>query len=216
MLPFTHEQFVDVFAAYNVAVWPMQIVAYLLAAFMLALLLRRKPSAHRLIGAGLGIMWLWTGIGYHWLFFTGINNAAWLFGALFIAQGLLLIFITVVQGRVIFASSNSPSAYLGWGFVAYATVIYPFLGLMTGHGYPGMPMFGITPCPVTIFTFGMLLLTGSSVPRWLLLIPLVWSLIGGSAAFLLRVPQDWFLLFSGLAILPIILRDRRRHLPQAA
>jgi hypothetical protein len=34
--------------------------------------------------------------------------------------------------------------------------------------------------------------------RWLTLaIPVLWSLLGGSAAFLLDVPQDWFLLFSG-------------------
>lgn len=44
MLPFTHEEFLGVFAAYNMAVAPMQIVAYLLAAFMLALLLTGKPS----------------------------------------------------------------------------------------------------------------------------------------------------------------------------
>ena len=29
--------------------------------------------------------------------------------------------------------------------------------------------------------------------RWLLAIPFIWSLIGGSAAFLLDVPQDWVL-----------------------
>ena len=73
-----------------------------------------------------------------------------------------------------------------------------------------MPMFGITPCPVTIFTFGLFLLASSAVPRSLMVIPVVWSLIGGSAALLLHVPQDWFLLFSGIAIVPIILRERRQ------
>lgn len=42
---------------------------------------------------------------------------------------------------------------------------------------------------------------------WLLVIP--WSLIGGSAAVLLHVPQDWLLLVSGLIAVPlIIVRDR--------
>jgi len=36
----------------------------------------------------------------------------------------------------------------------------------------------------------------------------VWSLIGGSAAFLLGIPQDWFLLFSGISVVLILLRDR--------
>ena len=71
-------------------------------------------------------------------------------------------------------------------------------------------MFGVTPCPVTIFTFGMLLLTVRPVPRWLFVIPFIWSLIGGSAAILLQVPQDWLLLASGFIALPLmVLRDRQ-------
>ena len=73
-----------------------------------------------------------------------------------------------------------------------------------------LPMFGVTPCPVTIFTFGMLLLTRQPVPRLLLAIPGLWSLVGGSAAMLLRVPQDWLLLVSGaIAVALLIRRDRR-------
>jgi hypothetical protein len=78
--------------------------------------------------------------------------------------------------------------------------------------------FGVTPCPVTIFTFGILLLTTQRVPRWLLVIPFVWSMIGGSAAILLGVMQDWLLLVSGfIAISLIVLRDRGMvHLRRAA
>ena len=45
--------------------------------------------------------------------------------------------------------------------------------------------------------------------RSLLVIPVVWSLVGGSAAFLLDMPQDWPLLASGLAIL--LIRTRIAH-----
>jgi len=73
-----------------------------------------------------------------------------------------------------------------------------------------MQMFGVTPCPVAIFTFGLFLLTVRPVPRWLLVIPFVWSLIGGSAAILLQVPQDWLLLVSGWITVPLtIVRDRQ-------
>jgi hypothetical protein len=83
-------------------------------------------------------------------------------------------------------------------------------GMATGHNYPAVPIFGVTPCPVTIFTFGMLLLTIGPVPRWLLVIPVIWSLIGGSAAILLAVPQDWLLLVSGFVAVPLIaVRDYR-------
>jgi hypothetical protein len=85
----------------------------------------------------------------------------------------------------------------------------------TGSGYPAMPMFGIAPCPVTIFTFGVLMLARGHVQLWLLAVPVTWSLIGGTAAFLLRVPQDGFLLVSGLVSVPaLLMRERaRRTLP---
>ena len=35
--------------------------------------------------------WLWAGLVYHAWFFTAINPAAWLFAALFVAQGVLFI-----------------------------------------------------------------------------------------------------------------------------
>jgi len=55
----------------------------------------------------------------------------------------------------------------------------------------------------------MFLLTIKPISRWLLVVPFCWSLIGGSAAVLLHVPQDWLLLASGLIAVPfIIVKDR--------
>jgi uncharacterized membrane protein YphA (DoxX/SURF4 family) len=60
---------------------------------------------------------------------------------------------------------------------------------------------------VTIFTFGVLLLTTDRIPRWLLIIPVIWSFVGGSAAFLLGVAPDWLLLVSG--VMTIVLLNTR-------
>ena len=94
--------------------------------------------------------------------------------------------------------------------MVYAAAIYPLFGLEMGQLPNQLPMFGVTPCPVTIFSFGMLLLTRAPVSRWLLVIPFLWSLVGGSAAIFLRVPQDWALLMAGIVSLALlIVRDRR-------
>ena len=78
MLPFTHAQFLEVFATYNEAVWPSQIAAYVVAVAMVGSLAIVNPKlGGRIISAGLGLMWLWTGIAYHLLQFTAINKAAW-------------------------------------------------------------------------------------------------------------------------------------------
>jgi hypothetical protein len=66
------------------------------------------------------------------------------------------------------------------------------------------------PCPTTIFTFGLLLWTERAVPKYLLVIPLLWTVIGSSAAWLLGFWEDLGLLVAGiLSGGMIVYRDRR-------
>jgi hypothetical protein len=215
MLPFSRAQFLAVFAEYNAGVWPAQWLAYAIGVAMLLMLLRRAPARQPVIAAGLALMWGWSGIAYHWLHFAAINQAALAFGALFVLQAGLLVY-AAARGRLTFGLPRDAAAMLGWSLVAYATVLYPLVGLWAGDRYPEIPLFGITPCPVTIFTFGLLLLTTSPVPRWLLVIPFIWSLIGGSATLLLGVPQDWPLLFSGVATVSLLVFLDRHGSPALA
>lgn len=215
MLPFTREQFVDVFARYNGVVWPAQVVAYLIGLALVVALTQAGRGSERGseravdggIGAGLALMWAWTGVAYHGLFFAAINKAAPAFAALFVAQGLLFAH-AAWHGHLHFAPAHGAAGWLGWALIAYAALLYPLIGMVAGHGYPQMPMFGITPCPVTLFTFGVLLLAKPPLPRSLLVIPFLWSLVGGSAAFLLAVPQDWPLLASSFIAVYLFVRGR--------
>jgi len=218
MLPFSREQFLAVFVTYNEAVWPAQVLAYLLGLLMVALIIWPSAQRSRVVAAGLSAMWLWTAAAYHGTHFTTISAGAWGFAALFLVQGLLFIEAGVLRGRIAFGRAKGWTGWMGWVLVAYASIVYPLLGQMLGHGYPEMPMFGITPCPVTLFTFGLFLLTTEPIPRRLLVIPVVWSLIGGQAAFLLGMTQDWLLLFSGATVIPLLRRDavRRRVKPHEA
>ena len=207
MLPFTRDQFLANLVAYNEAIWPAQPAAFAMAIFAMILLFWRPAMADRLIAGILATMWVWTGIAYHWLHFIEINRAALIFGALFVAQGALLAYVGVVRNHLRFDLGSGLAASVGMAFLAYALIFYPLLGILTGHAYPEMPVFGVTPCPVTIFTFGLFLLAGPTLTRWLLAIPLIWSLIGGSAAFLLGVPQNSLLLVSGVIAVPLVVAN---------
>jgi hypothetical protein len=64
------------------------------------------------------------------------------------------------------------------------------VGALAGHTFPNAPTFGL-PCPTTLFTFGLLLLAAPGLHRALVIGPLAWALVGGTAAFALGVPQDY-------------------------
>ena len=203
MLPFTREAFFAVFADYNAAIWPAQIGAYLIAAAAIALVFVRPGRRADLVMAGvLAVMWAWTGIGYHGLYFAVINPAAYVFGAGFVVEALVILYCGW-SGRLAFAPRQGWRTALGLVLVAYASVLYPALGIALGEEWPALPMFGVTPCPLTIFTFGAFLLARRPFPWVVLVVPLVWSVVGGSAALLLGVPQDWALLGSGVLMLMI-------------
>lgn len=174
-------------------------MAYLVGAAALVFALRGGRLADRVVAAALAAMWLWTGAAYHLLHFAAVNPAAGLFGIAFLLQGLLFLG-AAVSGRPLAFKAIRGGWRCGFGLflVAYAAVLYPLLGRLAGHRWPEVPSFGVTPCPVTIFTFGVLLLSAARVPVWLLVVPALWSVIGGSAAVLLAVPQDWMLLLGGL------------------
>jgi hypothetical protein len=194
---FTIEQFLDVFQRYNEAIWPLQIVAYALGLLLVALAVRGGATAGRVIAGVLGVTWIWMGAAYHWTFFTDINRAAWLFGALMIGQGVLLLVLGSWKGRLQFERGVGWMGWIGLGMVAFAMLAYPLIGAALGHGYPRAPMFGVAPCPTTIFTFGLFMLAArrSLALVWL---PLLWATIGLFAALKLGVREDLGLFVSAV------------------
>ena len=200
MLPFSREQFMSVFVIYNQAIWPAQIVAEVLGLAIIYAIWRQIRWSGNLAYLALAVMWLWTGLSYHFAFFSGINSAAFIFAAFFVLQGLLFLLAAALNDPQ-FGKVPPIRACAGGFLIFYAILLYPLIGVLLGHSLVELPSFGVTPCPLTIFSFGVLLLAKQRVPIWLLTIPLLWSVVGGSAALLLSVPQDWMLLASGIASL---------------
>ena len=95
-------------------------------------------------------MWRWTGFGYFGPSFSAINKAAYLFAALFVVQGCCLIYAVVYRYQIRFGLRPDLAAGAGVSFVVYAAIVYPFIGVATGHRYPELAMFDVMPCPVTI------------------------------------------------------------------
>lgn len=203
-IPFTVNDFLRVFEVYNLSVFPMQIIAYILGVLMVIVTFTDTRGSSKLVSGGLAFFWLWNGVMYHILNFSSINKLAYLFGALFVIQGLLLFVLGVVKNEISFRFRPTFAGIIGSLFIVYAMLIYPILGYLFGHAYPQSPVFGVAPCPTTIFTFG-LFLWSVRLPKKVLWIPLVWSLVGFMAALSLGIKEDIGLLISGMVAVVIVL-----------
>ena len=196
-LPFTLEQFLEVFRQYNIAVWPMQIIILLLAFIAVYFSIRKTSYSDKLITLILSFFWLWMGIVYHLIYFSGINKAAIIFGSLFIIQSLLFFYYGFIKKGLSFKFKANKFGITGMILLSFALFIYPLVGYWLGHVYPASPTFGL-PCPTTIFTFGILLFSSKRLSMVILFIPFLWSLIGFSAALKLGMKEDISLLFASV------------------
>jgi len=124
-LRFTTEQFLSVFKKYNLSVWPMQVVLVLHAILAIILSIRRINRSDEIISIILGFFWLGIGIVYHIIFFTSINKAAYFFGALYIIQGLLFLYVGGLKSKLSFKFHPNSYGIVGSLFILYALIIYP-------------------------------------------------------------------------------------------
>lgn len=207
-LPFNTEQFLEVFNRYNNGVFPAQIIFYLLSFLALFLTVRNYRFSSLYINSFLAAAWLWMGAVYHIGYFASINKAANLFGIVFILQSIVFVYYGVIKNDMRYANRGGVQGAAAWIIAAYGLIIYPVLGYLSGHHYPFAPVLS-APCPTTIFTLGMLLLTEKR-PSWVVyVIPLLWSVIAFMAALKLSITEDFGLLISGIITLSVLLYQGR-------
>ena len=208
-LPFTLEQFLDIFRQYNISVWPVQVFLVVLALVATYFLIFRKSYSDKIIVFVLAFLWLWMGIVYHLIYFSSINKAAIVFGSLFIFQGLLLFYFGIMKDKLKFQFRLNRYGITGMALIMFTLIVYPLLGYWLGHVYPESPTFGL-PCPTTIFTFGIFLFSSSRIPFIVIIIPAIWSIIGFSAAISLGMKEDTGLLIAGLICTIMTIHKNKR------
>ena len=207
-MPFTIEEFFKVFKDYNISVFPIQIFLNILALAIIILAIIKKMHSDKLISISLGFLWIWVGVVYHLIFFSRINPAANIFALIFVLQGIIFIYLGAIKERLSFGFRKDWIGIVGLILIIYSLIIYPILGYFFGHIYPNSPTFGL-PCPTTIFTFGILIWSVKKVPIIIFIIPLLWSIIGSTAAINFNVYEDFGLIILGLLGLVCIMISNR-------
>ncbi|WP_276502716.1 DUF6064 family protein [Terrimonas pollutisoli] len=181
----------------------------MLALATVYLIFKKNYQSDKFISAFLSFLWLWMGTVYHFIFFLSINKGSYLFGVLFIIEGVLLFYAGYIKQRLSYSFRSDLYGITGMLMILFSLVIYPVIAYFLHHTYPSSPTFGL-PCPTTIFTFGLLLQNQRKTPFSILIIPLLWSLIGSTAVFLLGVAEDISLLISAsITTLLVFLKNRK-------
>ncbi len=212
------EDFFSILQSYNEMFLPFTILTFLLGLLAVYLVSRKTSQSSKFVSFILGFLWLWAGVVFHTLIFGTIDveflgmamPGMWYFsGALFIIQTLLFITYGLVKDALSFSLNISLCSVVGAIFVVYSMVIYPLIGFLTGCSYPRHPVFGSAPCPVAIFTWGLLLWTDKKVPLLLAIIPFIWGIMGVMPVLELGVYADIGLILSGIVGFPLIVLHNR-------
>ncbi|MBD3335706.1 MAG: hypothetical protein GF355_09340 [Candidatus Eisenbacteria bacterium] len=163
---------------------------------------RCKDRAGLYVALLLAVHWLWYGGVYHLGYFRSVNPAATIFGIFFVLKGGLFLWLAASR-RLTFKSSSSIWSWIGTGLVVYV-LAYPFLGHLAELRYLRLPTFGV-PCPAAILTAGVLLIVPRRAARWSSIITILWTAIGGSAAFVLGICAHLALPLAGILLLVYVL-----------
>jgi hypothetical protein len=192
----TYDQILSTFEAYNLQVWPMQAVAYLLGIVALFFAVKRTQGSGRITTGILSSLWLWTGIVFCLLYFGPVFAPGYGMGVLMIIQGAVF-FAGALRPRLSFRFKLGVHSIIGILFIAYAMIGYPVVGHFVGHDYPRTLPFGLVPCPTTVFTFGLFMFSDKRLPIHFLVIPILFT-IGAVMPVLRGILEDVGLIVAGV------------------
>ena len=212
-MPFSVEDFFAVFAAYNAAIWPLRIVAWVGGLVVDVMLLRPSRTADAFIFLICSARGVTRGIGQRLTLFAAVDPAAGWFAALFVLQAVLRVAAPFLLRNDVVSGETVPGpTWVAGALILFALALYPLIGVFFGHRDTAGPVFGVAPCPTAIFTIGVLPIGDRKRMRWLLILPAV-----RSAAILLSVPQDCGFIAAGPVVVGVALalagHRRRRGKP---
>ena len=201
------EEFYDLVVSYNEMYLIVIILTFILAIVALLMVFRKNVYSSRFISLTLTILWFWIGIVFGILVFgpfptvlAGLEmTGSWyLFGSIFVIHGIVMLYFGVIKDTVSYSWKSDYRHYIGLLIILFGLVIYPFVGVFSGHVFPEYPIFGIMPCPVTLFTIGLLLWSEEKPSVPLFIIPIFWALMGMVPLLFYEVYADIVTILAGI------------------
>ena len=154
----TTEAFRSNLESYNNAIFPMQIIT-LIVAIILTYFLFAKLSAktNNVMKAYLAFTYAWMAVVYYFILAPSSLKPGFPILGIFFAVVALLFAIDILTGKTEFKLPKTRRRkYLTLILIIYALVLYPSMDWVLGHPYPRILLFGVVPCPTTIFAIALL------------------------------------------------------------
>ena len=204
-LLFSPRTYYRLFELYNVAIWPLQIVAFGLGLTILLVWLRGGAWAGRVAAAILAACWLWVAWAYLFVRYDTINWAARYFAVGFVVEALLLIWAGLVRDRFRLSTADAIGK-AGIALFVFALVVQPLIGPLTGRPWVQAELFGIAPDPTVVATIGILVAARRLL--WMpLIIPLLWCAISSATLWTMESPDALVMPTAG--VLAVVLMARK-------
>jgi hypothetical protein len=182
MLSFSLEEFLVVLESYNLDIWPLQIITYVLILLVLFISLTPTKYSAKIVSSILSLFWLFTGIVFCFIYWAPTHIFGYIFGICCTVQGLFFLYY-LIRSDITIDPQDKSYKLIGILFVLYAIIGYQVFGYYLGHIYPKFFAVGLVPCPTTIFTIGVFLMMNTKIPIKYVAIPFVISLGGFLAAY---------------------------------
>ncbi|WP_340115684.1 DUF6064 family protein [Pelagibius sp. 7325] len=197
MFPFNAEVLASLYAQYNTAIWPAQVLALAAALIAVWLTLSPQPWSGRALGAILALGWLWCGAAFFLRHMASLDFMAQIYGWAFIAEAVLLLWALVWRGGTLHAAGGRLGG-LALALAAASLFGLPLVSGLAGPGFAAAGVVGVAPAPTVLLTLAVLLLMPGRT-RWLLLvIPALWAAVAGVTGWVLGVPE--YLALAGLSV----------------
>ena len=203
------ELFFQKMADYNNAVWPAQIIFHALAVVFIYTSTRPITFSNKINILILSSLWIWNGAVTLLMFFTKFHAQYYLWGVLWILQGLAVYYYGIHKEQFFFRIRKESHSILGLLFIFYALVVYPLIGAWMGHPFPKGPIFGAAPCPTVIFTFSVFLFSEKRIKPSLMYFPLLWALMSLYPIIGMGVYADIGEIVAAIAAFILIMRKNK-------
>lgn len=193
----------SLFAAYNAATWPAQIVFTGIATLLLLLLCLRPTNTVRIAMKSFMAMLNFWIAGVYYMIYCRPREY----------HGMLALFWAIMGGIWIYdllvkhASLERTGQHNAFAVLLLAMpLIYPLCSLALGHEFPMMTS-PVMPCSVAVFTIGLMLAFSEQVNIVLAMFLCHWALIGLSKVYFFGIPEDYLLACSTVPALYIFFRE---------